>query len=138
MAAKQDVEDLTEEQESSRQRINGLEREVMRYRRQIEKLILVLRGKTRKALVCSIAIKSAYKIVPSLGDQATIQRLQSLSEKATSPGWVEKEVDLALKEAGVVAATKEASASLRTPALTPSGETLDDEERPRVKRKRHE
>ncbi|KAJ4327543.1 hypothetical protein N0V84_002071 [Fusarium piperis] len=137
IAAKQDVEDLTAKQESSQQRVQSLEKEVLSYRRQIEKLIVALRNKTRKALVCSIALKSAYKIVPSLKDQATIQRLQSLSEMATSPRWVDKKVDMVLKEVGVVASTDEADDSLRTPALTPSTETSDDGERPHLKRKRH-
>ncbi|EEU46788.1 uncharacterized protein NECHADRAFT_77544 [Fusarium vanettenii 77-13-4] len=137
IAAKQDMEILEAKQESFQQRIKNLEEEVLSYRKQIEKLVVVLRNKTRKALVASIAIKAAYKIVPSLKDQATIQRLQSLSEKATSPRWVEKDVDSMLKEAGVVVAN-ETNNSLRTPALTPSRETTDDGERRRLKRKRHE
>ncbi|KAJ3467514.1 hypothetical protein MRS44_005078 [Fusarium solani] len=137
IAAKQDIETLEAKQESSQQRIKNLKEEALSYRKQIEKLVVVLRNKTRKALVSSIAIKSAYKIVPSLKDQATIQRLQSLSEKATSPRWVEKDVDSVLKEAGVVL-INETNNSLRTPALTPSHETTDDGERRRLKRKRHE
>ncbi|KAM6523397.1 hypothetical protein FSOLCH5_004017 [Fusarium solani] len=137
IAAKQDIETLEAKQESSQQRIKNLKEEALSYRKQIEKLVVVLRNKTRKALVSSIAIKSAYKIVPSLKDQATIQRLQSLSEKATSPRWVEKDVDSVLKEAGVVL-INETNNSLRTPALTPSHETTDDGERRRLKRKRYE
>ncbi|KAH7271142.1 hypothetical protein B0J15DRAFT_389313 [Fusarium solani] len=137
IAAKQDIETLEAKQESSQQRIKNLKEEALSYRKQIEKLVVVLRNKTRKALVSSIAIKSAYKIVPSLKDQATIQRLQSLSEKATSPRWVEKDVDSVLKEAGVVL-INETNNSLRTPALTPSHETTDDGEKRRLKRKRHE
>ncbi|KAI8674812.1 hypothetical protein NCS57_00380300 [Fusarium keratoplasticum] len=137
IAAKQDIKTLEAKHESSQQRIKNLEEDVLSYRKQIEKLVIVIRNKTRKALVSSIAIKSAYKIVPSLKDQATIQRLHSLSEKATSPRWVEKDVDSVLKEAGVVQ-TNETNNSLRTPALTPSHETIDDGERRRLKRKRHE
>ncbi|KAI8722025.1 hypothetical protein NCS52_00345400 [Fusarium sp. LHS14.1] len=137
IAANQDIETLEAKQESSQQRIKNLEGQALSYRKQIEKLVVVLRNKTRKALVASIAIKSAYKIVPSLKDQATIQRLHSLSEKATSHRWVEKDVDSMLKEAGVVL-TNETNSSLQTPALTPSRETTDDGERRRLKRKRHE
>ncbi|UPK91588.1 hypothetical protein LCI18_002523 [Fusarium solani-melongenae] len=137
IAAKQDIETLEAKQESSQQRIQNLEEETLSYRKQIEKLVVVFRNKTRKALVSSIAIKSAYKIVPSLKDQATIQRLHSLSEKATSPRWVEKDVASVLKEAGVIL-TNEANDSLRTPSLTPTEETTDDGERRRLKRKRQE
>ncbi|KAJ4190207.1 hypothetical protein NW755_005348 [Fusarium falciforme] len=136
IVAKQDIKTLEAKQESSQQRIKNLEEGVLSYRKQIEKLVIVLRNKTRKALVSSIAIKSAYKIVPSLKDQATIQRLHSLSEKATSPRWVEKDVDSVLKEAGVVL-TNEANDSLRTPSLTPTEETTDDGETRRLKRRRH-
>ncbi|KAL2689845.1 hypothetical protein Neosp_003906 [[Neocosmospora] mangrovei] len=137
IAAKQDIETLETKQMSSQQRIKNLEGQALSYRKQIEKLVVVLRNKTRKALVASIAIKSAYKIVPSLKDQATIQRLHSLSEKATSHRWVEKDVDSMLKEAGVVL-TNETNSSLQTPALTPIREMTDDGERRRLKRKRHE
>ncbi|WAO86473.1 Hypothetical protein NCS54_00374800 [Fusarium falciforme] len=136
IVAKQDIKTLEAKQESSQQRIKNLEEGVLSYRKQIEKLVIVLRNKTRKALVSSIAIKSAYKIVPPLKDQATIQRLHSLSEKAASPRWVEKDVDSVLKEAGVVL-TNEANDSLRTPSLTPTEETTDDGETRRLKRRRH-
>ncbi|RSL53599.1 hypothetical protein CEP54_010335 [Fusarium duplospermum] len=117
--------------------MRNIENDVLGYRQQAEKLATALRNKARKALVCSIALKSAYKIVPSLEDQATIKRVQSLSEKAISPLWVEKEVDLVIQEAGV-AWTNEINNSLRTPALTPSRETTNDEERRPLKRMRHE
>ncbi|KAI8682668.1 hypothetical protein NCS56_00390100 [Fusarium sp. Ph1] len=135
VAANQGIKDLTAKHESSKQRILDLEKEGLNYRQQIEKLVIVLRNKTRKALVSSIALKSAYKIVPSLKDQATIQRLQSLSEKVTSPRWVEEDVDSVLKEAGV-ALTNEANDSLRTPSLTPTEEMTDNGETRRLKRRR--
>ncbi|RSM08827.1 hypothetical protein CDV31_007966 [Fusarium ambrosium] len=133
-AADEDIKELVARHEASQQRIQDLEKDVSSYRQQVEKLVIAFRNKARKALVCGIALKSAYKIVPSLKDQATIQRVQRLSEKAILPRWVEKEVTSVLKEAGVA----ETNNSLRTPALTPSRETTNDEEKRHLKRRRYE
>ncbi|RMJ13543.1 hypothetical protein CDV36_006814 [Fusarium kuroshium] len=133
-AADEDIKELVARHEASQQRIQDLEKDVSSYRQQVEKLVIAFRNKARKALVCGIALKSAYKIVPSLKDQATIQRVQRLSEKAILPRWVEKEVTSVLKEAGVA----ETNNSLRTPALTPSRETTNDGEKRHLKRRRYE
>ncbi|KAM0440006.1 hypothetical protein ACHAPT_001108 [Fusarium lateritium] len=144
VAAKQDIEALKAKQESSQEQIKNLEQETLDYRQQIKKLLHVLRNKTRTARVASIAIKATYKLLISLKEQGTMQRLYELSEKAVKPRWVEQEVDALLKEMGIKLLaddTKDSNTtndSLRTPALSPNEVTTDDGERASFKRKRGE
>ncbi|KAL4724035.1 hypothetical protein ACLX1H_008639 [Fusarium chlamydosporum] len=96
---RKEEEDLRAKIDADNKRINALEADLSHRDAQVTKLIAILRRKITTNRVVQTALKAAYKILPSLEQQATYSRILEISKKAPHEAGARKELSDTLKEA---------------------------------------
>ena len=99
---RQENEALKAKNDANNQRICSTKAQISRRDAQITKMIAIVRRKVATNRVMQVALKAAYKILPSLEEQATYARILDMAKKTPNTFGINQEVADVLKEAGLV------------------------------------
>ncbi|KAF9770599.1 hypothetical protein IL306_011835 [Fusarium sp. DS 682] len=98
--ARKQLEDLQAEHESTLEKVCATEAKASRRDFQITKLVSILRRKVTTNRVSLIALQAAYKIIPSLEQQAQYEKVLSMAKKFLHVVGINKEMKECLEEVG--------------------------------------
>ena len=99
---RQENEELKAKNDTSNQHLCSTKAQISRRDAQITKMIAIVRRKVATNRVMQMALKAAYKILPSLEEQATYARIVDMAKKTPNTFGINQEVAGVLKEAGLV------------------------------------
>ena len=99
---RQENEELKAKNDANNQLLCSIKSQISRRDAQITKMIAIVRRKVATNRVMQVALKAAYKILPSLEEQATYARILDMAKKVPNTFGINQEVADVLKEAGLV------------------------------------
>ncbi|RBR26607.1 uncharacterized protein FIESC28_00604 [Fusarium coffeatum] len=99
---RQENEALKAKNDANNQRLCSDKAQISRRDAQITKMIAIVRRKVATNRVMQVALKAAYKILPSLEEQATYARILDMAKKVPNTFGINQEVADVLEEAGLV------------------------------------
>lgn len=99
---RQENEELKARNDAGNQRICSSKAQISRRDAQLTKMIAIVRRKVATNRVMQVALKAAYKILPSLEEQVTYSRILEMAKKTPNKVGINQEVSDVLKEAGLV------------------------------------
>lgn len=99
---RQENESLKAKNDANNQHLCSTKAQISQRDAQITKMIAIVRRKVATNRVMQVALKAAYKILPSLEEQATYARIVDMAKKVPNTFGINQEVADVLKEAGLV------------------------------------
>ncbi|KAH7185878.1 uncharacterized protein B0J16DRAFT_399701 [Fusarium flagelliforme] len=99
---RQENEEFKAKNDAGNQRLCSTKAQISRRDAQVTKMIAIVRRKIATNRVMQVALKAAYKILPSLDEQVTYSRILEMAKKTPNKDGINQEVSDVLKEAGLV------------------------------------
>ncbi|KAF5254343.1 hypothetical protein FANTH_828 [Fusarium anthophilum] len=96
------LKDLQAKYEASQKQVRDGETKVTRRNFQVSNLICALRRKISANRISVVALRAAYKVIPSLEQKARCMRVLSMARKLPHKTGIEKEMKECLEDAGLL------------------------------------